>query len=85
MLARRRLQEGAPAYPTVNDGCILLKCFLKRSFAEIAAIVQSCQDAGDLPATSNVELTSLITPRFTGLLICKQGTNAPGEGTDRRL
>ncbi|OLV15345.1 TetR/AcrR family transcriptional regulator [Deinococcus marmoris] len=42
-------------------------------FLEIAAIVQECQDAHDLPDVSNVELTGLIYASVHGLIDLQAG------------
>lgn len=42
-------------------------------FAEVAAIVQECQDAGDLPDVPNVELTGLIYASVHGLIDLQMG------------
>lgn len=44
-----------------------------KPFAEVAAIVQECQRAGDLPDVPNVELTGLIYASVHGLLDLEAG------------
>ena len=44
-----------------------------KPFAEVAAIVQECQDAGDLPDVPNVELTGLIYASVHGLIDLQVG------------
>lgn len=44
-----------------------------KPFAEVAAIVQECQDAGDLPDVPNVELTGLIYASVHGLIDLQAG------------
>ena len=44
-----------------------------KPFAEVAAIVQECQDAGDLPGVPNVELTGLIYASVHGLIDLQVG------------
>lgn len=44
-----------------------------KPFAEVAAIVQECQDAGDLPGVPNAELTGLIYASVHGLIELQAG------------
>ena len=65
--ARYRLLFSDPDL-TVQGGEGDLQMAAMASFAEFVAIVQACQDAGDLPGVPNVELTCLIYASAHGLI-----------------